>query len=189
MTFLDRFEIQAILNQLNDELSVLQNKTTNGEEYTSDFEIINSIFDQTFQFGTCTNFILHTTLLMETDTEDVLADITKSVIPYDKVGSIEITWNPRTSEENASPPDELGDPDELLDKPWCYEVKIGQIRDLAIPVAECSFSSSLTVWGITRRLLTQGAVRAPSTSTSQDHHSGKVRPRVYRLPRRCRAQV
>ena len=140
VTFLDRFEIQALLNQLNDEVAVLQSKTTNEEEYHSDFEIIKAIFDNTFQFGTCTNFILHTTLLMETDPEDIVADITKSVIPYDKVGEIEITWNPRTSEDNASPPDELNDPDELLGMPWCYEVKIGKIKALTIPVAECYVS-------------------------------------------------
>ena len=96
--------------------------------------------DSTFLFGTCENYIMYTLMLMETDTEDVLVDITKSVIPYGKGGSIEITWNPRTSEENASLPDEVCDADELLDKPWCYEVKIGKIRDLTIPVAVCYVS-------------------------------------------------
>ena len=139
-TFLDRFEVQAILNELNDHVAEVQSATAQQEVCEPDYEVINSIFDKTFQFGTCTNFVLHTALLMETDEEDICVDITKSVIPYDKVGTLEIQWDPRTSYEDSSSPDELDDPDALLGKSWCYEVKLGWVRNLSIPVAECQVS-------------------------------------------------
>ncbi|GBG29743.1 Kinesin-like protein [Hondaea fermentalgiana] len=135
VVFLDPFEIQDNMNILKDQIQQLKWKEE-PYEVPADEEIVKMLFDSSYQIGTCTNFLLHCTLCMETDEDESTLDLMKSVIPYDKIGELEVFWKPRASPDSEERPDDIDDPSDLLGKSWTYKIEIGSLSHLATPVAE-----------------------------------------------------
>lgn len=135
VVFLDPFELQDNLNILKDQIQALKWKE-DPYEVPADEEIVKMLFDSSYQIGTCTNFLLHCTLCMETDEEESTLDLMKSVIPYDKIGELEVFWRPMASPDSDEKPDDIDDPSDLIGKPWTYKIEIGRLSHLATPVAE-----------------------------------------------------
>ena len=139
VAFLDPFEVRSNLDLLNDQIFALKNANVkDNEHYTvpAEMEIVKLLFDTSYQIGSCTNFLLHCTLLMATEEEDNTLDIMKSVIPYNKIGQIYVHWEPIKSAEDETTPDEVFDPSELIGKSWTYKIHIGKISHLPTKVTE-----------------------------------------------------
>jgi len=134
MVYLDPFEVQSNMNILADQILAL--KTNENYTVPEDQEIVNLLFDTSYQVGSCTNFLLHCTLLMETDEEDRHLDVMKSVIPYNKIGTLDVFWKPVAAPESEEEPEEVVDPSDLIGKPWTYKLKIGRLENLPTQIAE-----------------------------------------------------
>ncbi len=134
VVFLDPFEVQSILNILQDQILAL--KTKDMYIVPQEEEIMTQVFDTSYQIGSCTNFLLHCALLMETDEDERQFDVMKSVIPYNKIGTLDVFWQPVTGPEDESEPEEITEPEELIGKTWTYKLKIGALTDLPTQISE-----------------------------------------------------
>ena len=136
--FIDPFELQSNLDLFRDQIKLLKSAALNkSESYTVPVEndIITELFDTSYHFGSCTNFLLHCTLNMETDPEDINLDLMKSVIPYNKVGELEVVWTPNLTSETGEEHEYL-EPQEMLGKKWSYTLKIGKLKKLTSKIRE-----------------------------------------------------
>lgn len=134
--FVDPFELQSSFDLFKDQIHLLKSAdVAAGEHFAVPYEndIISELFDTSYHFGSCTNFLLHCSLNMETDAEDIDLDLMKSVIPYNKVGELEVFWIPQGLEEGA---EEVLDPTELLGKKWKYLLRINKLKKLTTRVTE-----------------------------------------------------
>jgi len=139
VAFLEPFEVQSKMNLLADQILDLKTK----EQYTvpPDEEIIKLLFDTSYQIGSSTNFLIHCALLMETDEEDQEIALMKSVIPYNKIGSLNVVWQPMQSPDDETlPSEEIIEPEDLIGKSWTYKLNIGKLKDLPTPIAEAYVS-------------------------------------------------
>jgi len=134
VVFLDPFEIQSNMNILADQILSMKTK----EDYTvpEDQEIVKLLFDSSYQIGSCTNFLLHCTLCMETDEEDRSLEVIKSVIPYNKIGTLDVYWKPMKDPDCNEEPDEVVDPQDLIGKSWTYKLNIRKLEHLPTTIAE-----------------------------------------------------
>mmetsp|Transcript_44335 Transcript_44335/g.70930 ORF Transcript_44335/g.70930 Transcript_44335/m.70930 type:complete len:1024 (-) Transcript_44335:657-3728(-) len=161
VVFLDPFEIQSNMNILADQIRMLK---TN-DEYTvpEEEEIVKLLFDCSYQVGSCTNFLMHTPLLMETDQDDRELDVMKSVIPYNKIGTLDVFWRPMVSPDDESEPEEVVDADDLIGKSWTYKLEIGKLKNLPTPIAE-----AYIVYEFNGQRYVTDAVEAPNASREVD---------------------
>lgn len=134
VVFLDPFEISANMNMLADQILAL--KTNDDYTVPEDQEIVKLLFDSSYEIGSCTNFLLHCTLCMETDEEDRHLDAMKSVIPYNKIGTLDVFWKPMSSPDDPREPEEVVETVDLIGKPWTYKLSIGKIENLPTQIAE-----------------------------------------------------
>ena len=139
--YLAPVSLDSCMHRVNAQIAGLSTADIeHGDSYTvkPEDDIITDLFDTSYQVGAATNFLLHTSHFMETEAEDVNLDVMKSVIPYTKIGTLEVHWQPITSRDDFTAPDidELDENDDIVGKPWCYKVKLGKLKDLPFKITE-----------------------------------------------------
>ena len=95
-------------------------------------EPVTLLFDHSFQLGTAIFFIEYLIYLFPSEDEDTEQAISNVVSPHQDVGKLEVSWSPLADEEDDGTKDlpEVGDPKELIGKPWTYMIKITSASQL-----------------------------------------------------------
>jgi hypothetical protein len=131
---LDPFEFVKGHTVLNDEVAFIKGALAAHNDYVApDYhEPVTLLFDHSFQLGTAIFFIEYLIYLFPSEDEDTEQAISNVVSPHQDVGKLEVAWVPLADEEDDGTKDlpEVGDPKELIGKPWTYMIKITSASQL-----------------------------------------------------------
>lgn len=131
---LDPFEFVKAHTVLNDEVAFIKGALAAHNDYVApDYhEPVQLLFDHSFQLGTAIFFIEYLIYLFPSEDEDTEQAISNVVSPHQDVGKLEVSWVPLADEEDDGTKDipEVGDPSELIGKPWTYMIKITSASQL-----------------------------------------------------------
>jgi hypothetical protein len=131
---LDPFEFVKAHAVLNDEASFLKGALAAGNDYYApDFhEPVTLFFDHSFQLGTSIFFIEYLIYMFPSEDGDIEMSISNVVSPHQDVGKLEIVWTPLADEDDEGEGEvpEIGEPSELIGKPWTYKIEIKHATEL-----------------------------------------------------------
>ncbi len=131
---LDPFEFVKAHTVLNDEVAFIKGALAAHNDYVApDYhEPVQLLFDHSFQLGTAIFFIEYLIYLFPSEDEDTEQAISNVVSPHQDVGKLEVSWQPLADEEDDGSKElpEVGDPKELIGKPWTYMIRITSASQL-----------------------------------------------------------
>ncbi len=132
---LDPFEFVKAHAVLNDEVSFLTGALNAGNDYYAPefHEPVTLFFDHSFQLGTAIFFIEYLIYMFPSEDGDIEVNISNVVSPHQDVGKLEVIWTPMADEDDDECEGEImeiGDPSELIGKPWTYRIQIKHATDL-----------------------------------------------------------
>lgn len=134
--FLDVFEFVKAHAILKDELAFLRNAISNEREYTSPeaHDPISLLFDNSFNVGAATIFPEYLLYNLPTDPEESQVNVKLAIPPFSTIGKLEVHWEPLGSPDKEVQVDvpDVEDPQDLLGKPWTYEISIKGCTGLPI---------------------------------------------------------
>ena len=122
---------------MKDEMMKLRSSIDGKRDYTSpdQHDPIILMFDNDFHLGTATIFTEFIAYNLETDSEEKMQDIKNIAVPYNSVGLLEVLWKPLAGpneEDKGKAPLDIDGLDDLLGKPWTYELSIKQAANLPV---------------------------------------------------------
>lgn len=176
---LNESDIISCASLLSDEKFKLLMALENDDEYTvsDSHDPIAVLYDYNcFHIGTTVLFPEHLIYTMETDPEDVSAQLRQAVSPYEPVGRLEVSWLPLGSEDEDAGVDPLviDDPADLLGKPWTGKLTIKQAVDLSVMVDQAYVHYEW--WGadgkemFTTENVTDQVTHSPAWHYTRIHH-------------------
>jgi len=127
--FTDRYQI------IEEELQNLQNAIEFGTDYNvpEQNDPIMLLFDNLFKLGSANYSLMEYALLFPTDQPKM--DIRRAVAPFNKVGTLDCVFTPIKGPDDRTPlgdDDIVDDPEELLGKPWTYELEVRGVEKLPL---------------------------------------------------------
>ena len=125
------------LSLLKDEMMKLRNALDGNMEYKipERHDPLYLFFDMDFLLGSSTHWPEYLIFNLETEDEEMQQEIRNAAVPYNTVGLLKVKWTPLggPNEEDAdkAPPDVVEE-EELIGKPWTYQIEIEGASDLPV---------------------------------------------------------
>eukprot|EP01033_Poteriospumella_lacustris_P003736 gene3736-2647_t len=139
---IDPQEFLPKLALLKDELMKLRSAIDAGRTYEipERHDPLYLMFDNDFHLGTATHWPEYLLYNLETDEEERMQEIKNVAVPYNTVGLLEVKWTPLSSPNDdpsdpasfAGPILEVEKEEDLLGKPWTYNLTIVRATDLPV---------------------------------------------------------
>lgn len=139
---IDPQEFLPKLALLKDELMKLRSAIDAGRQYEipERHDPLYLMFDNGFHLGTATHWPEYLLYNLETDDEEKMQEIKNVAVPYNTVGLLEVRWTPLSSpNDDPSDPSTFSGPilevdkeEDLLGKPWTYNLTIVRATDLPV---------------------------------------------------------
>jgi len=131
----DPWEFDDRFNIVQDELSKVKQAVQFGTDYDVPevHDPLTLLFDNLFKLGTAEFHLMEYAALMETG--EPVAPVRNTVAPFNEVGKLEIMMTPIKGPEDPTPLTEdemVDDPQELIGKPWTYQLQVKSATKLNI---------------------------------------------------------
>lgn len=93
------------------------------------------MFDNDFLLGSATHWPEYLMYNLETDEEERMQEIKNAAVPYNTVGLLDVRWKPLggpNEEDERKPIAEIYNEEDLIGKPWTYQLTIQRAADLPV---------------------------------------------------------
>lgn len=134
---LDPNEFLPKLSILKDEHMKLKSAIDGGRAYEipERHDPLYLMFDNDYHLGTATHWPEYLLYNLDTGDEDKAQDIKNVAVPYNTVGMLEVVWTPLGGPDpgdETKPVMEVNAEEDLLGKPWTYQLEIRRAAGLPI---------------------------------------------------------